>query len=72
MQRAVALPRQRVFPFAEGDSPKVVADERFVVHSFWTHEDRFAGAFMRASASPVVNVHQGGGLAPVFFHPPLL
>jgi hypothetical protein len=37
-----------------------------VVHSFWFCPE-LAGAFYRASRNPIVNVHQGGGLAPVFF-----
>jgi hypothetical protein len=45
------------------------AHEAFVVHSLWFHP-YLAGAFSRASTLPVVNVHQGGGLAPVFFRPP--
>ncbi len=65
-QRYHALPRQQV-ELLEGG-----AKESFVVHSLWFHpgSDAVAGAFSRASQQPVVNVHQGGGLAPVFFRPP--
>ncbi len=35
--------------------------------SLWGVGGSFAGAFVRASTSPVVNVHQGGNLTPVFF-----
>ena len=62
-QRYRPLPRQAV-PLMEGP-----ADEGFVVHSLWFHP-ALVGAFSRASLQPVVNVHQGGGLAPVFFKPP--
>lgn len=62
-QRYHALPRQQV-ELLEGSS-----QESFVVHSLWFHPG-LAGAFSRASLQPVVNVHQGGGLAPVFFRPP--
>lgn len=40
--------------------------ESFVVHSVW-FQPQLTGAFLRASSNPVVNVHQGGGLTPVFF-----
>ncbi len=62
-QRYHPLPRQPV-PLMEG-----TAAEGFVVHSLWFHPE-LVGAFSRASMQPVVNVHQGGGLAPVFFRPP--
>ena len=62
-QRYHPLPRQ-VVPLLDGSAP-----EAFVVHSLWFHP-ALVGAFSRASQQPVVNVHQGGGLAPVFFRPP--
>jgi hypothetical protein len=40
----------------------------YVVHSLWFCP-ALAGAFLRGCEAPVVNVHQGGGLAPVFFKP---
>lgn len=59
-QRYVPLPRERValLDGAETDA--------FLIHSLWFHP-HLAGAFVRASTNPVVNVHQGGGLAPVVF-----
>lgn len=65
-QRYHALPREPV-QLLEGGR-----QESFVVHSLWFHpgSETIAGAFSRASQQPVVNVHQGGGLAPVFFRPP--
>ena len=62
-QRYHALPRERVV-LLDGS-----VQEAFVVHSLWFHP-QLVGAFSRASTLPVVNVHQGGGLAPVFFRPP--
>jgi hypothetical protein len=37
-----------------------------VVLSGWMHGDRFGGFFARARQHAVVNVHQGGGLLPVY------
>lgn len=62
-QRYHALPRQQVTLLEGG------REEAFVVHSLW-FTPGLTGAFTRASLQPVVNVHQGGGLAPVFFRPP--
>lgn len=48
-------------------------EDALVVHSLWFHPspaEGLVGAFLRASRDPVVNVHQGGGLTPVFFRPP--
>lgn len=66
VQRHVPLPAQPVTTF-EGDD--VVERRLQVVHSLWASGDALQGGFMRASADPVVNVHRGGGLAPVFFSP---
>lgn len=65
VQRYHPLPRQRVSLFEGGLARPV---DGWVVHSLWFHPE-LVGAFLRASAHPVVNVHQGGGLAPVFFPP---
>jgi carboxylate-amine ligase len=62
-QRYHPLPRHRVV------LPDGSEQGAFVVHSLWFHP-ALVGAFSRASLQPVVNVHQGGGLAPVFFRPP--
>lgn len=40
-----------------------------VVYSGWMHGDRFGGMFARVHEKPVVNVHQGGGLVPVYTLP---
>ena len=44
-----------------------VAPDRYVNINFWVHDGAFAGAFNRAASGQIVNVHQGGGLMPVFF-----
>lgn len=62
-QRYHALPREEVV-LLEG-----TRQNSFVIHSLW-FQPGLTGAFSRASLQPVVNVHQGGGLAPVFFRPP--
>ncbi len=63
VQRYVPLPRERVELL---DGSEI---EAFLIHSLWFHP-HLAGAFVRASTNPVVNVHQGGGLAPVVFRTP--
>lgn len=35
--------------------------------NLWSHDGEFAGAFVRAATGSVINVHQGGGMVPVFF-----
>lgn len=61
-QRYHRLPRDQVSML---DLP---SQEAFVVHSLW-FQPHLTGAYARASPLPVVNVHQGGGLGPVFFRP---
>jgi hypothetical protein len=67
-QRFTPLPRQHVDLL---DGGVVRSAEAWVVHSLWFHPvpgtDRFrlVGGFRRASPSPIVNVHQGGGLGVV-------
>ncbi len=67
VQRYHPLPKAAVSLFEDGHATG--PHDAWVVHSLWFHP-QLAGAFCRASAHPVVNVHQGGGLAPVFFRPP--
>lgn len=38
----------------------------FLVLSGWMHGERFAGLYARAHQRAVVNVHQGGGMLPVY------
>ena len=35
--------------------------------NLWSHDGEFAGAFVRAATGSIINVHQGGGMVPVFF-----
>lgn len=64
-QAYVPLPRRELAIF-DGEHGTVSTQLANVVHSLWFHPHRgFAGAFVRASTGLVVNVHQGGGLAPV-------
>ncbi|MBK7857200.1 MAG: hypothetical protein IPJ65_00995 [Archangiaceae bacterium] len=63
-QAHVPLPRAQV-------STLDGALEAHVVDSLWLCPE-LAGGFYRASVSPVVNVHQGGGLAPISFTAPFL
>lgn len=64
VQQHVQLPREEFPVFSDGTP----ALQRLrMVGSFWWIADDFAGAFHRASAGRVINVHQGGGLIPTFF-----
>ena len=54
------------FPVMDGNKFKGFAP-KYVNINFWVHDGAFAGAFLRAASSEVVNVHQGGGIVPVFF-----
>lgn len=42
--------------------------ERWLTLSLWYQRPTFGGAFARASTDPIINVHQGGGIFPVFYH----
>jgi len=62
---------QTFVPAERADFPVVVDGTlalrpHFVVRSGWMHGDRFGGLFARVRQQPVVNVHQGGGLLPVY------
>jgi uncharacterized circularly permuted ATP-grasp superfamily protein len=65
VQEFVDIPVER-FPVMEGDQLKGF-EEKNVNINFWSHDGEFAGAFLRASSGTLINVHQGGGLVPVFF-----
>lgn len=53
-----------LLPVANGSSLEL--RRHHVVYSGWMHGDRFGGMFARVHEKPVVNVHQGGGLVPVY------
>lgn len=65
VQDFVKIPRDE-FPIVENDEYKGFK-ERNVNINFWSHDGEFAGAFNRAAKGSIINVHQGGGLVPVFF-----
>lgn len=69
VQEYVSLPRHTLRMLdGSGVEQTGVAN---VVHSLWVHAGQLAGGFVRASNQPVVNVHQGGGLGPISFAPPV-
>ncbi|MBN2381311.1 hypothetical protein JXQ70_00375, partial [bacterium] len=64
---------QEIVPIPVDDFP-VVKETKFegfepkkVNINFWAYDGVFGGAFVRASTGSVINVHQGGGLVPVFY-----
>ncbi len=64
-QEFVEIPTDR-FPVMEGDQLKGWVEKNVNIN-FWSHAGEFAGAFLRAADGTLINVHQGGGLVPVFF-----
>jgi uncharacterized circularly permuted ATP-grasp superfamily protein len=54
------------FPVVEDGEFKGFAPKNVNVN-LWSHDGEFAGAFVRAAAGKIINVHQGGGMVPVFF-----
>ena len=65
VQEFVAIPRDE-FPVVEAGAFKGFAPKN-VNLNLWSHDGDFAGAFVRAAEGSVINVHQGGGMVPVFF-----
>ncbi|MBN2385024.1 hypothetical protein JXQ70_19285 [bacterium] len=65
VQEFVEIPQDE-FPIVEDGIFKGF-QKRNVNINFWSHDGEFAGAFNRAAKGSLVNVHQGGGLVPVFF-----
>lgn len=75
LQEALAKPGSQILqialPLPVGSLPclqpggTVVWNDRFVTLSLWYHRPTLGGFFARASADPVINVHQGGGIFPV-------
>jgi len=68
VQEFVNIPKDR-FPTIE-DGQLKSWDARNTNINYWSHGGEFAGAFLRASFTNLVNVHQGGGLVPVIFVSP--
>lgn len=65
VQELVRIPRDE-FPIVEDGSYKGFKGMNVNIN-FWSHDGEFAGAFNRAAKGSIINVHQGGGLVPVFF-----
>lgn len=53
------------FPFLDS-AGRIHWQERHLTWSSWIHNGRFAGIYARASLDPVVNVHNGGAIFPVY------
>jgi hypothetical protein len=68
VQEFVKIPVDK-FPIVENGVFKGFHD-RNVNINYWSHAGEFAGAFLRAATGNIINVHQGGGLVPVFFLSP--
>ncbi len=54
------------FPVVEDGEFKGFAPKNVNIN-LWSHDGDFAGAFVRAAEGKIINVHQGGGMVPVFF-----
>ena len=54
------------FPVVDGSEFKGF-EPKNVNLNLWSHDGEFAGAFVRAAAGKIINVHQGGGMVPCFF-----
>jgi hypothetical protein len=65
VQDFVSIPKDE-FPVVENGEFKGFAPKN-VNLNLWSHDGDFAGAFVRAAEGSVINVHQGGGMVPVFF-----
>ncbi|MBN1295583.1 hypothetical protein JXA80_02305 [bacterium] len=65
VQEFVRIPVDK-FPVVENGVFKGFVNKNVNIN-YWSHAGEFAGAFLRAADGKLVNVHQGGGLVPVFF-----
>ncbi|HPQ38777.1 MAG TPA: hypothetical protein PLV45_00260 [bacterium] len=65
VQEFVRIPVDK-FPVVQDGEFKGFVDKNVNIN-YWSHAGEFAGAFLRAADGKLVNVHQGGGLVPVFF-----
>jgi len=64
---------QEMVPIPSDEFP-VVEDGKFlgflpknVNINFWAYDGIFGGAYVRAASGAIINVHQGGGMVPVFY-----
>lgn len=65
VQELVPIPLDD-FPVMENNDFKGFEPKKVNIN-FWAFDGLFGGAFARASTGSVINVHQGGGLVPVFY-----
>lgn len=65
VQELVPIPLDD-FPVMDGDTFKGYEKKKVNIN-FWAYDGTFGGAFARASTGSVINVHQGGGLVPVYY-----
>ncbi len=65
VQEFVSIPVDK-FPVVEHGEYKGFQPKNININ-YWSHAGEFAGAFLRAAAGNIINVHQGGGLVPVIF-----
>ena len=66
VQEFVEIPREE-FPVLDENKNLKGFEPKNVNVNFWSHDGEFAGAFVRAAGGSIINVHQGGGLVPVFY-----
>lgn len=66
VQEMVPLPKD-MFPVLDADNNLTGFEPKNVNLNLWSFDGEFGGAFVRASSSTVINVHQGGGLVPCFY-----
>lgn len=65
VQDFVTIPKEE-FPLVKNGVYKGFAPKN-VNLNLWSHDGEFAGSFVRAADGSIINVHQGGGMMPVFF-----
>ena len=68
VQEFVRIP-QDTFPIVTNGEYRGFVNKNININ-YWSHAGEFVGAFLRAADGKLINVHQGGGLVPVFFMSP--
>ncbi len=66
VQELLDIPKEK-FPAMNPDGSIKAFEQKNVNLNYWCHGGRFAGAFIRAAAGNIINVHQGGGMTPVLW-----
>jgi len=54
------------FPIVENGEFKGFSSKNVNIN-FWAYDGEFGGAYVRAASGAIINVHQGGGMVPVFY-----